>query len=240
MRAPACSQAALIPMASSPERTETRPSSQAESTTGRRRTRAARRCRSRTTGRRPARPRRTAGSRRCAGRGRRGAARRRSAASSATRAAVASSPQQHPCIGPRRGRSGRPPPRPGPPPVRRRARRGAGGRAATAQLEPAGRRRRDGERVVRPDPGSSDHGVPARAPDGREHHAAGRRAGPTNGSDQLVGDRREPRAQGRAQRGGQGVVAMRGGHREVGGERVEPVAQRREVTELDHLGVLGR
>ena len=33
VRAPACSQAAVIPIASSPERTETRPSSQAESTT---------------------------------------------------------------------------------------------------------------------------------------------------------------------------------------------------------------
>ena len=88
----------VIPIASSPERTETRPSSHAESTTVSRACARARRCRSRTTARRPARPRRTAGSPRCAGRGRRGGARPPPRPARRPCGDVASSPQQQPRI----------------------------------------------------------------------------------------------------------------------------------------------
>ena len=208
MRAPACSQAADIPIASSPERTETRPSSHAESTTVEG-VEAAGRCRSRTTGRRRARPPRTAGSRRCAGRARRGAARRprRPARPPGRRSRRR---RRAPGVRPGGRRAGdllRPRATPGP--ATSPTRRGPG--AATAQLQPAGGRGGDGERPA--DEAREERpGRPASAPDG----VSTSRRSPSMRQErrhQLVGDRGRagraaPRAAGAASAPSRCAAAM--------------------------------
>ena len=158
-RAPACSQAVVIPISSSPQRTEERPTSQADRSTTSGTRRAARR-RSRTTGRRRAGARRRAGSRAecrpCAATCRTSTR----AARSATAASVAaptstSAAAQRPAaadlvLGARH-------PRPGHEAGRRRA--------AARPGEPRGRGPRDRDRAA-PSPGSSVQGTPASTPDG--------------------------------------------------------------------------